>query len=133
MNNKGQFLLYDMLLAVIIILLVLVSTTYLLETNSIAKTDTNRHKDSRYLLNLIEDEGLLTKLSLALDRNDSIQINKTIEKIDYILSSSCKGECALSDENTNQILINHAPKNYKDITSSKKHVNNHTYVIKEYN
>lgn len=132
MNNKGQFLLYDMLLAVILILLVLVSTTYILETSNIAKTNTNEHKDTRYILDLIENGGLLTKLSLELDRNDSIHINKTIEKIDYILSSSCKGGYTLSDESTNKTLINHLPNSYKDITSSKKHVNNHTYVIKEY-
>lgn len=132
MNNKGQFLLYDMLLAVIILLLVLVSTTYLLETNNIAKTNTNENKQARYMLELVEDEGLLTKLSLALDRNNSVEINNTIEKIDYILSSGCKDGYTLSDESTNKTLIDHFPNSYKDIRSSKKHVNNHTYVIKEY-
>ena len=132
MNNKGQFLLYDMLLAMIIILIVLVSTTYLLETTDIANSNTKDYKEPRYMLELLEDEGLLTKLSTALDKNDSLEINQTKEKIEHILSSGCKDDYALSDESTNKSIINHSSNNYKETYSRKKVVDKHEYILMIY-
>ncbi|MBQ6443166.1 MAG: hypothetical protein IJJ11_00635 [Methanosphaera sp.] len=132
MNNKGQFLLYDMLLAMIIILIVLVSTTYLLETTDIANSNTKDYKEPRYMLELLEDEGLLTKLSTALDKNDSLEINQTKEKIEHILSSGCNGDYTLSDESTNKIIINHSSNSYKEIYSRKKVVDKHEYILMIY-
>ena len=132
MNNKGQFLLYDMLLAMIIILIVLVSTTYLLETTDIANSNTKDYKEPRYMLELLEDEGLLTKLSTAIDKNDSLEINQTKEKIEHILSSGCNGDYTLSDESTNKIIINHSSNSYKEIYSRKKVVDKHEYILMIY-
>ena len=132
MNNKGQFLLYDMLLAMIIILIVLVSTTYLLETTDIANSNTKDYKEPRYMLELLEDEGLLTKLSTALDKNDSRQINQTKEKIENILSSGCKDDYTLSDESTNKSIINNSSNSYKETYSRKKVVDKHEYILMIY-
>ena len=132
MNNKGQFLLYDMLLAMIIILIVLVSTTYLLETTDIANSNTKDYKEPRYMLELLEYEVLLTKLSTALDKNDSLEINQTKEKIEHILSSGCNGDYTLSDESTNKIIINHSSNSYKEIYSRKKVVDKHEYILMIY-
>lgn len=132
MNNNGQLLLYDMLLAFMILLLVLISTTYLLETNDYEKINTQDYMEARYLLELTEDEKLLTKLSTALDKNDGMQIEQTIEKIDHILSGSSKDNYTLCDESINKTLINHSPTNYKNVYSGKKLINNHEYSLKIY-
>lgn len=132
MNNNGQFLLYDMLLAFIIILILLVSTTYLVETSDVEKIKSDDYQQPRYLLDLLEDEGLLRELSSSSDRNDDIKSNDTIEKIDYILSTSCRHDYALSDETINKTLINHSSSNYRNVYSSSKMVNKHEYNLKLY-
>jgi hypothetical protein len=132
MDNNGQFLLYDMLLAFIILLLVIVSATYLTETNDISKTKTDTHIEEEYLLELLEDEGLLTKLSTSLDRNDSIKTNKTLERIDYILSTNTKHKYSLTDETTNKTLIDHTPHNHKEVCCFRKMLNNHEFALTSY-
>jgi hypothetical protein len=132
MDNNGQFLLYDMLLAFIILLLVIVSATYLTETNDISKTKTDTHIEEEYLLELLEDEGLLTKLSTSLDRNDSIKTNKTLERIDYILSTNTKHKYSLTDETTNKTLIDHTPHNHKEVCCFRKMLNNHEFALISY-
>ena len=132
MDNNGQFLLYDMLLAFIILLLVIVSATYLTETNDIGKTKTDTHIEGEYLLELLEDEGLLTKLSTSLDRNDSIKTNKTLERIDYILSTNTKYKYSLTDETTNKTLIDHTPHNHKEVCCFRKMLNNHEFALTSY-
>jgi hypothetical protein len=132
MDNNGQFLLYDMLLAFIILLLVIVSATYLTETNDISKTKTDTHIEGEYLLELLEDEGLLTKLSTSLDRNDSIKTNKTLERIDCILSTNTKYKYSLTDETTNKTLIDHTPHNHKEVCCFRKMLNNHEFALTSY-
>lgn len=121
-----------MILAAIIILLALVSTTYILETNSMGNMHSGDYEEGAYLLDLLEDEGLLSQLSTSTDQNDSQEMNKTIEKIEYFLSATCKHEYTLSDESINKTLINHSSSSYDNVYSFKKLVNNHYYMIKEY-
>ena len=132
MNNNGQFLLYDMLLAFMILLLVLVSMTYLLETNAFGKTNTEDYLEPRYLLDLVEDEGLLSELSNAQDKNDSADVNRTIYKIDRILSASCENGYSLNDESINTTLIDNSPNNYKEAYCRKKVINKHEYTLSTY-
>lgn len=129
MNNRGQFLVYDILLAAIILLLALAATTYLLE-NINTPINENQYKESTYILNTIEDQHLLKRLSIALDNNNTEEVIILTEKIEYLLNNS-EYNYTLTDESINKTLINHNH-THKEEYSSRKIVNNHTYTLKIY-
>lgn len=136
MNEKGQFLLYDMILALIIIFIILVSCTYIIEgQNSVFESEDN-YKNPNEMLNILdstlyEDKSILYSISEATDTNNSILKNNSLIVASKIISSNGGYEYTLKDVTTQTTLLGNST-DKKIIYSSRKIVNNHIYELSYY-
>ncbi len=133
MNEKGQLLSYDAILAVIILFSVIIMTSYVLEEKVDVSYDYNYEKPLNTLEILEEiDENLLLTLTYSLEKNDTEKINKTLEKIKPILETE-NLEYKFKENNQNLTLIKSDNiDNTKQIYSSRKIVNGHTFELEYY-
>lgn len=136
MNEKGQFLLYDMILALIIIFIILVSCTYIIEGQNSVFESENNYKNPNEMLNILdstlyEDKSILYSLSEATDTNNSILKNKSLSVASKIISSNGEYEYTLKDVTTQTTLLGNST-DKKIIYSSRKIVNNHIYELSYY-
>lgn len=136
MNEKGQFLLYDMILALIIIFIILVSCAYIMEGQySVFETEDN-YKNPNEMLNILDstlcgDKSILYALSEAEDTDNQVLKNKSLSMALEILSSGDGYEYTLKDVTTQTILLGDAS-DKKRVYTSRKIVNNHIYELSYY-
>ncbi len=130
MNEKGQLLSYDAILALVILFTVIVMTTYILEENVGTAYDYNYAKPMNTLEILEEtDENLLLTLSYSLKENNTEKINRTLDKIKVILDAECLNY-TFKENNHNQILLSsNNIDNTKQAYSSRKIVNEYTFEL----
>ena len=119
MNTKGQILLYDVLLAIILVLTVMIAITYILEDNTQTTISIEKYENPQKMLNLVENRHYLTEIT---------QNQSQLEKIDQILGENY----TLTDTTTNDVLIDKKPLKYKNIYSGHKLVNGHDFELKYY-
>ena len=137
MNNKGQFLLYDAIFALILVLLVTTTVMYVLENSDgkmEASLDYNRASDMLNTLeyNNLKEDALLSSLSYNLDINDTYNINKSLKSIEYILDGSAENYTFSDVTHNKSILIDKKAHLYSQAYSSKKRVGNHEYELTYY-
>ncbi len=135
MNEKGNFLIYDAIFAIIIVSIVISFGVIILE-DSTNKYNSNNYKKPEDMLNLLEDthynnDYILNSLSYELD--DNITSSNTLNMIDEIIRSYDNLNYTFCDiTNKTIILIDKHDLKYKEIFSARKIVNNHVFELKYY-
>lgn len=132
MNEKGQFLLYDLIFAIIILLLVMVMVGYVLSSQTTVYESSNNYKKPLDELNVLdstvfEDNTLLYNLAYSIDTNDTNLKNKTLTLITQLLSS-VGYDYVFNDVTTNQTLLDTSSNN-RIVYSARKIVNSHVFEL----
>lgn len=132
MNEQGQLLSYDAILALTILFTIIIMTSYILEENVGTSYDYNYEKPLNTLEILDEsDENLLLTLSYSLEKNDTEKINRTLDKIKVILDAEYLNY-TFKENNHNQTLLESNNINTKQVYSSRKIVNEHIFELDYY-
>lgn len=136
MNDFGQLLTYDILIGIIILIIIIVFSISVFEQETIVYNNINDFEKPLDILNLLEDTPynggyLLEELSKEID-NNSVS-NKTLSRIEDIISSNNKYEYTFTDITDDKTMLIDTRKNHrKTVFSSKKIVNKHEYELKYY-
>ncbi len=121
MNNKGQFLLYDALLAFLIVFVVLTTVILVLNQQEDTAYESNIASDKLSLLSSIRIHD--TNLLIASTNNDSTAR-------DIVCNILSDESFVLSDLTSDKVLINKKIGNYKNVVSYKKIVGGHEFELK---
>jgi len=117
MNTKGQILLYDVLLAIILVVMVMLTITYVLEDNTQTTISIEKYEKPQQMLNLLENRHYLTEIT---------QNQSQLDKIDQILGENY----TLTDTTTDDVLIDEKPLKYRNIYGGHKIVNGHDFELR---
>lgn len=123
MNSYGQFLLYDALLAFLILLVVLVGMAFVLSTEDDALPDSNVALDRLILLSSIDVHD--TNLLLSLSANDSSARSVVCDVL-------AEDSFVIRDLTLNKTLINKKSGDYVDVFSARKVIGGHEYELMIY-
>jgi len=131
MNERGQLLSYDAILALIILFIIIIMTSYILEENVGISYDYNYEKPMNTLEILEEtDENLLLTLSYSLKENDTEKINRTLDKIKVILDAECLNYTFKENTHNQTLLASNNIENTKQVYSSRKIVDEFDFELK---
>lgn len=123
MNEKGQFLLYDALLSLLLVFLVIIAMFYILNQEEDFQLDNNEVSDR---LNLISSYSLNDKnVLLKIEENDST----SKEMVEEILSDK---DYVLYDLTLNQTVLSKHSNNYNNSISAKKVIGEHEFRLTFY-
>lgn len=123
MNNKGQFLLYDIVLAIFIIFIIIICMTYVIEGEEDTSKSYTEAQDTLSLLasTKIHNDNLLE----ALSQNDTAAREVASE----ILSEK---KYTLKDLTTNKTLLRVNSSDYHEVITARKIVGNQEYELSFY-
>jgi len=131
MNERGQLLSYDAILALIILFIIIIMTSYILEENVGISYDYNYEKPMNTLEILEEtDENLLLTLSYSLKENDTEKINRTLDKIKVILDAERLNYTFKENTHNQTLLASNNIENTKQVYSSRKIVDEFDFELK---
>ncbi|WP_455645736.1 hypothetical protein [Methanosphaera sp.] len=136
MNEKGQLLLYDILLGIIILSLILILSLSTLGENIEVYNTGNDFEKPLNTLVLLENTPynnnyLLESLTYELDNN--LSYNNSLDKINEIISSNNNYDYTFSDITSDDLLlIDTREDSYKEVFSGRKIVNKHVFELKYY-
>lgn len=132
MNEKGQFLLYDGVLAIIILFIIMIVCFNILEKESTVCELDNTYKTPYEVLNLLDtmpynDESILYSLTMIDDINTELESN-LLNITEHIISDNTRYEYILRDITTDKLLLKTSD-NKKIIYSGRKIVNGHVFEL----
>ena len=109
MNEKGQFLLYDGVLAIIILFIIMIVCFNILEKESTVYELDNTYKTPYEVLNLLDtmpynDESILYSLTMIDDINTELESN-LLNITEHIISDNTRYEYILRDITTDKLLL----------------------------
>lgn len=119
MNEQGHVILYDALMALILIFIILICTIYVLNQDSDVIMDNNVN-DKLDLLASTHIHGEKLLVLFSYDDSTAKQI------VSEIFSNECY---SLKDLTTNMSISSNSSKNYKSAVSSRKIVGGHEYEL----
>lgn len=123
MNSNGQFLLYDALLAFLILFIVLVGVAFVLNQEDDTSLDSNVALDRLSLLSSISLHDM--NLLLALSEND-------LAAYDVVCDVLSDDSFVLKDLTLNKVLVNKKRGDYVDAFCARKVVGGHEYELTLY-
>ncbi|OED29692.1 hypothetical protein [Methanosphaera sp. WGK6] len=136
MNERGQLLIYDILLGMIILSLILFLSLSVLEDNIEVYDTVNDFEEPLNTMILLENTPYNNNYlleTLTYELNENVSCNKTLNKINEIISSNNKYNYTFSDITNNEILLLDTRQgSYKEVFSSRKIVNKHVFELKYY-
>lgn len=123
MNSKGQFLLYDILLAVFLLFIVMTCVSYVLGQEDDYGSDYSKPYDALNLLSSmsVHDENLL----VALSEGDEMAVITASEVLDDTPHT-------LRDLSMNRTLSTLRASSYRDVLSARRIVEGHEYELTFY-
>lgn len=137
MNNKGYILIYDAIIAIILLIIIITATLYMLEEHRIVFEDEDNYKKPEKMLITLSDTeyengSLLSVLSYELD--SGVNVDFTLNRINDMINCYDKHYSFSTTINNSTItLINNSSNSYKNIYSASYIQDNHTYTLKYYN
>ncbi len=123
MDSYGQFLLYDALLAFIILFIVLAGVVFVLEGEDDSSIESNPALDGLTLLSSISIHD--TNLLLACSNDD-------LTARDVVCDVLEEDSFVLRDLTLNRVLVNKKSGDYAEVFSARKVVENHEYELTLY-
>ncbi len=139
MNNKGQYLLYDAIFALLLLFMIITTVMFVIENNNIEIENPNQYKIASNTLDVLENTPgnnnryLLSEIAYELD-HDNID-NNSLSKVNSILDLNDNMDAyTFSDMTTSEIILldTRNQTSYKQEYSAFKTVDNHIFQLKYY-